>query len=92
MDLPSHAPMDTATILAEVERAHAMEPAERMRSLHATIAEGIARINRSPDAAAIRAYLDEQEELGNRNVREFLARHAHLIVTEGDEMVGGSAP
>jgi hypothetical protein len=68
-------PTETETLLADVAKFRALSPREQVQAILRTIADGKTRIDRSPNAAAIRDYLDEQERIGNQNVREFIARH-----------------
>jgi hypothetical protein len=85
-------PSDTATLLEEVARFRALPPTEQVKAIMRTIAEGNAWIDRQPNAEAIRTYLDEQEELGNRKIREFIARHAPEHLASADECPDASGP
>lgn len=76
MDLPVKFPSETEVILEDVARFRALSPHERLRSLRGLWNAG-ARIQRaSPKAAWAKQYAEEQELLAQRNIREFIARHA----------------
>jgi hypothetical protein len=77
MDLPVKFPSETEVILEEVARFRALSPRERIRKIVEMIREETDRINRSPDAEAIWARLEEEKNLERKSIREFLARHGY---------------
>ena len=75
MDLPVKFPTDTDVILEDVARFRALSPEDRVRSIRGLLADGEFLMERSPKAAWMREYSEEQERLAQRNIREFIARH-----------------
>ena len=76
MDLPVKFPSETEVILEDVARFRALSPAERIRTIRGMLADGAFLMSISPKAAWAEQYSEEQELLAQRNVREFIARHA----------------
>jgi hypothetical protein len=76
MDLPVRFPSETEVILEEVARFRALSPRERIRTIRSVLADGAFLLSRSPKAAWAKQYSEEQELLAQRNIREFIARHA----------------
>ena len=76
MDLPIKFPSETQVILEDVARFRALSPAERMRTIRSLLACGRHLMRISPKAAWAAEYTEEQERLAQRNIREFIARHA----------------
>ncbi len=75
MDLPVKFPNDADVIAEEVARFRALSPADRMRSIRGMLEAGALMMRRSPKSAFLREYTLQQEELAQRNVKEFIARH-----------------
>jgi hypothetical protein len=76
MDLPVKFPSETQVILDDVARFRALTPAERIQTIRSTLADGAFLLSKSPKAAWAKQYSEEQELLAQRNIREFIARHA----------------
>jgi hypothetical protein len=76
MDLPVKFPSETQVILDDVARFRALTPAERIQSIRSMLADGAFLLSKSPKAAWAKQYSEEQELLAQRNIREFIARHA----------------
>jgi hypothetical protein len=76
MDLPVNFPSETQVILDDVARFRALTPAERIQSIRSMLADGAFLLSKSPKAAWAKQYSEEQELLAQRNIREFIARHA----------------
>jgi hypothetical protein len=76
MDLPVKFPSDTEVILEDVARFRALSPIERVQTIRGLLANGAFLMSRSPKADWARQDSQEQELLAQRNIREFLARHA----------------
>jgi len=76
MDLPVKFPSETEVILDDVARFRALTPNERIGRIRAMLADGAFLLSKSPKAAWAKRYFDEQELLAQRNIREFIARHA----------------
>jgi hypothetical protein len=76
MDLPVKFPSETEVILEDVARFRALSPADRIRTIRGLLAAGAFLLSRSPKAAWAKQYAEEQELLAQRNIREFIARHA----------------
>jgi hypothetical protein len=76
VDLPAKFPSETEVILADVARFRALSPGERIRSIRGMLAAGKFVMSKSPKADWARQYAEEQELLAQRNIREFIARHA----------------
>jgi hypothetical protein len=77
MDLPVKFPSESEVILEDVARFRALSPSERMQSIRSLLADGAYLMSISPKAAWARQYTEEQELLAQRNIREFIARHAN---------------
>lgn len=75
MDVQLHFPSDAAVAAEEAARFRALSPAERMRVIRDTLNAGELLMRQSPKADFLRAYAAEQEELRQRAVRAFMARH-----------------
>ncbi len=77
MDLPVKFPSETEVILEDVARFRALSPRDRIRTIRGLLAAGAYLMSISPKAAWARQYAEEQKLLERRNIREFIARHAH---------------
>ncbi len=77
MDLPVKFPAETEVILDDVARFRALTPKERIQTIRSMLADGAFLLSKSPNAAWAKQYSEEQELLAQRNIREFIARHAH---------------
>jgi hypothetical protein len=77
MDLPVNFPSETDVILEDVARFRALSPAERLQTIRSILADGAFLISKSANCAWANQYSEEQELLAARNIRTFLARHAH---------------
>ncbi len=75
MDLPIKFPSETEVILEDVARFRALTPEERIRSLRGLLNTGVRILRISPMAAQVRQYIEEQETLSQRAIKEFIARH-----------------
>ena len=76
MNLPIKFPSDTDVILEEVTKFRALSPGERIRAIQSILADGAFLMSISPKAAWAKQYTEEQELLAQRNIRDFIARHA----------------
>jgi hypothetical protein len=76
MDLPVKFPSETEVILEDVARFRALSPAGRLQALSGILDDGVYLMSISPKAAWAEQYAEEQELLAQRNIREFIARHA----------------
>ena len=76
MDLPVKFPSETEVILEDVARFRALSPGEQLQTLRGLLNSGALIAQRSPKAAWAKQYAEEQEVLAQRNIREFIARHA----------------
>ncbi len=76
MNLPIKFPSDTEVILEEVTRFRALSPGERIRAIRSILADGAFLMSISPKTAWAKQYTEEQELLAQRNIRDFIARHA----------------
>jgi len=76
MDLPVKFPSETEVILDDVARFRALTPEERIQTIRSMLADGAFLLSKSPKAAWAKQYSEEQELLAQRNIREFIARHA----------------
>jgi hypothetical protein len=76
MDLPVRFPSETEVILEDVARFRALSPAERIRAIRGLLADGAFLISKSANPAWARQDSEEQELLAQRNIRDFIARHA----------------
>jgi hypothetical protein len=76
MDLPVKFPSETEVILEDVARFRALSPSERIRTIRGLLATGAFLMSISPKADWARQYTEEQELLAQRNIQEFIARHA----------------
>lgn len=77
MILPIKFPSDETVILDEVSRFRALSPSERIKAIRDLVSAGAFLIERSPKADFLRAYAEEQEQLGKKAVKDFVARHAN---------------
>lgn len=77
MDLPVKFPSEAEVILEDVESFRALSPDERLRCLRGLVNAGALMTRISPKAAWLEEYSAEQEQLAQRNIREFLARHGY---------------
>jgi hypothetical protein len=77
MDLPVKFPSETEVILEDVARFRALSPAERIHAIRGMMFTGAHLMKISPKAAWARQYVEEQEVLAQRNIKEFIARHGH---------------
>ncbi len=76
MELPIKFPSDTEVILEEVARFQALTPEKRLRSIRGILNAGALILRKSPKAAWLKQYSEEQELLAQHITREFIARHA----------------
>jgi hypothetical protein len=76
MDIPLRFPSDAEVIAEEAARFRALLPAERMRVIRDLLNAGSLMMRQSPKAEFMRAYSEEQEELAQKAVKQFIARHA----------------
>jgi hypothetical protein len=76
MDLPVKFPSEAEVILEDVARFRALSPGERIRRIRGLLADGAFLMSISPKADWARQYTEEQELLAQRNIQEFIARHA----------------
>ena len=77
MDLPIKFPSETEVILADVARSRALTPSDQVRALVGLLRAGDRIRQASPKAAWAAQYVEEQEILAQRRIREFLARHGY---------------
>ena len=75
MDVSLKFPSDAEVIAEEAARFRALSPAERMRVIRDLLNAGSLIMRQSPNAEFMRAYSAEQEELAQKAVKEFIARH-----------------
>jgi len=76
MVLPIKFPSDAQVIAEETARFRALSAEGRLRAIRGMLAAGSLIIRRSPRAAFLRDYVQEQEKCARQAVKEFLARHA----------------
>lgn len=76
MDLPVKFPSETEVILGDVARFRALTPEDRIRTIRGLLNAGAQIMRTSPKAAWARQYARDQELLAQRNIREFIERHA----------------
>jgi hypothetical protein len=77
MDLPVNFPSETEGILEDVASFRALSRAEQLRCFRGLVNAGELMLRKSPKAAWLEDYSEEQELLAQRNVREFIARHGN---------------
>jgi hypothetical protein len=75
MNVPIKFPTDAKVIVEEAVRFRALTPQARVQSIRALIAAGALMMHRSPKAAFLRAYTEEQEAKARQAIKEFVARH-----------------
>jgi hypothetical protein len=68
-------PSDVEINRREVEEFRGRTPAERMRAIRGLLAAGALLMRRSPPAAFMREYTEEQENRARQAVKKCLARH-----------------
>jgi hypothetical protein len=76
MDIGVKFPSETEVILEDVESFRALTPLERVETIRGMLAGGARLMSISPKADWAKQYTLEQELLAQRNIREFIARHA----------------
>ena len=76
MDLPVKFPSETEVILDDVARFRALSPGDRIRAIRGLLNAGARIMRTSAKAAWARQYARDQELLAQRNIREFIERHA----------------
>ena len=76
MDLPVKFPSETEVILEAVAWFRVLSPAERIRTIQDMLADGAFLMSRSPKTAWAMRYSEERELVAQRNIRDFIARHA----------------
>ena len=76
MDLPVKFPSETEVILEDVARFRALSPENRIRAIRSLLNAGAQIMRMSPKAAWARQHAREQELLAQRNIRDFIERHA----------------
>jgi len=77
MNVPVRFQSDTNVILEEVARFRALTSQERMQSIRSILNAGDLILQKSPKAAWLIHYSEEQELLAQQLTREFLTRHEH---------------
>lgn len=75
MDLPVKFPSETEVILEDVAQTRAMTPDQRLRLLRGLVNAGALMMRKSPKAAWLAEYSEDQERLAQRTTQEFIARH-----------------
>jgi hypothetical protein len=76
MKLPVTFPSDVEVITEEVTRFRALSPEARVQSIRGLLAAGALMMQRSPRAAFLHEYTQEQENGARQAIKEFIARHA----------------
>ncbi len=76
MHLPIKFPSQTEVILDDVASFRALSPIERVETIRVLLATGAFLRNISPKADWAQQYSEEQRLLAQRNIQEFIARHA----------------
>lgn len=77
MDFPIKFPSDDEVIAEEAARFRALSPKDRIRVIRSILSAGALMMMRSPKADFLREYTLKQEELAQRAVRDFVARHGN---------------
>jgi hypothetical protein len=77
MDLPVKFPGETDVILEDVARFRALPPRERIRAYRDLLYTAAHLARRSPKPAWARKFADEQKNLAQRQIREFITRHGY---------------
>jgi hypothetical protein len=77
MDLPVKFPSETEVILEDVARFRALTPRDQIRAIQSLLNAGEHLMRISPKADWARQYAEEQRDLAQRNIREFIARHGY---------------
>jgi hypothetical protein len=77
MELPVKFPSETEVILEDVARFRALSPRDRIRAIQSLLNAGEHLMRISPKAAWAKQYAEEQKDLAQRNIREFIARHGY---------------
>jgi hypothetical protein len=77
MDLPVKFPSETDVILEDVARFRALPPRERIRAYRGLLRTAARLAQRSPKTAWARQYAEEQRNLAQRQIREFITRHGY---------------
>jgi hypothetical protein len=76
MDVGVKFPSETEVILEDVQSFRALTPLEQVETIRGLLADGARLMTISPKADWAKQYTLEQELLAQRNIREFIARHA----------------
>jgi len=76
MKPPIQFPSEADVVLEDVARFRALSPEDRIRTIRGMLADGAFLISKSSKAAWAKQYAEEQELLAQRNIQEFIARHA----------------
>lgn len=76
LKIPINFPGDADVIAEEAARFRALSPDEKMRVIRGGLETGERLMRQSPQAEFMRRYTLEQEELAQKAVKEFIARHA----------------
>lgn len=76
MNLPVRFPSETEVILEDVARFRALSAADRIRTIRNMLADGAFVMSKSANAGWAKRCFDEQEEVAQRNIRDFIVRHA----------------
>jgi hypothetical protein len=76
MDVGVKFPSETEVILEDVQIFRALTPLEQVETIRGLLADGARLMTISPKADWAKQYTLEQELLAQRNIREFIARHA----------------
>ncbi len=76
MNLPVRFPSETEVILEDVARFRALSAADRVQTIRGLLADGAFVLSKSANSDWARQYSEEQELVAQRNIRDFIARHA----------------
>jgi hypothetical protein len=76
MDLPIKFPSETEVILEDVASFRELSPIERVEVIRGMLATGAHMMRISPKADWARQHSEEQELVAQKNIREFIERHA----------------
>jgi hypothetical protein len=77
MDLPVKFPSETEVILEDVASFRAFSREEQLRCFLSMVNTGELIMRKSPVAAWLKEYSEQQERLAQQNIREFIARHGY---------------
>lgn len=77
MDLPIKFPSETEVILDDVARFRALSPSDRVGVIRGLLRTGDRLLQISPKAAWAAKFIEQEENLAQDRIREFLARHGY---------------